>query len=414
LAVDRHWSQRTGSGARSSLSSEDGGAPASRASGVPRPRGRRLSGGSPTVRRSLRATLLIALAATILLFGGLTSSLGTAYFILVDDSPAAVAPGTRLETVVGSRGLAPAHGVLLDVTGHVLDVRGGHAGHVAVDGAPAPPELELRNGAEVTTQRGGDRSEALARTTEPVAYQSRTQGSGPVLRLAQKGRAGEREVFWGAGSGARVAAFVVVPPQPALLLREAALTNGSRAVALTFDDGPGRDTPAILDILEEKRAPATFFWLGQNAAKEPGLLARARAGGFEIENHTWSHADLAKLESAALEEEISRADEILGATRFLRPPYGSYNAQVAEVSDTLGLRLALWDVDTLDWKTRDAERIVAKVKEGARPGAVILFHDGGGDRTQTAAALPEIIDWLLEEGYSLTTMGALFATAAEA
>jgi peptidoglycan/xylan/chitin deacetylase (PgdA/CDA1 family) len=173
---------------------------------------------------------------------------------------------------------------------------------------------------------------------------------------------------------------------------------------LTFDDGPSTFTPQVLAVLAEKDISATFFWVGNVAAGRSEMVGTARDAGHEVENHSWSHADLTKLSPEAIRSEISRAAQTLGGTRFLRPPYGAYNTTVAEEAGALGQRLVLWDVDTLDWKLRETSSIVSRVQTTVRPGAVILMHDGGGDRSQTVAALPAVIDWLLNEGYALTTI----------
>ncbi len=136
-------------------------------------------------------------------------------------------------------------------------------------------------------------------------------------------------------------------------------------------------------------------------------MQQIRDGGHQIENHTWSHADLTTLTPEQISSEITRTSSMVGGTRFLRPPYGRYNATVTQVAGQLGLRLAMWDVDTGDWGADSADDILQAVREQTRPGAIILMHDGGTDRSATVAALPLVIDWLLEQGYALTTLSRL-------
>jgi peptidoglycan/xylan/chitin deacetylase (PgdA/CDA1 family) len=225
-----------------------------------------------------------------------------------------------------------------------------------------------------------------------------------VVALVQKGSDGERETFVGDTTNRTAAEFVTREPVDAVLRRSPGVTAGQKAVALTFDDGPSTFTPEIMAVLAEKSISATFFWVGNVAAGRPEMIGRAREAGHEVENHTWSHADLTTLDAEAIKSEISRAEQTLGGTRFVRPPYAAYNSSVVEQAGALGQRLVLWDVDTLDWKIREALSIVSRVQAAVRPGAVILMHDGGGDRSQTVAALPAVIDWLLNEGYALTTV----------
>ena len=123
-----------------------------------------------------------------------------------------------------------------------------------------------------------------------------------------------------------------------------------------------------------------------------------------MENHSWSHPILTQLTAEQVRSEISRTSAVIGGGHFLRPPYGTYNAAVAAVAGSLGYRLVLWTVDTLDWKTPNVGSILSLVKAETKPGAIILMHDGGADRSQTIAAIPKVIDWLLQNGYSLTTV----------
>ncbi len=177
--------------------------------------------------------------------------------------------------------------------------------------------------------------------------------------------------------------------------------------ALTFDDGPGTYTQAVLDALAAKHVPATFFVLGGAAAGNKAMIKAIKAAGHEVENHTWSHPVLTEVSAERVRSEISRTNAVIGGGRFLRPPYGTYNAAVAAQAHALGLRIALWTVDTLDWKHPSVESIMSYVKAKTKPGAIILMHDGGKNRSQTVAAIPVIVDWLFARGYSLTTVEQL-------
>jgi peptidoglycan-N-acetylglucosamine deacetylase len=185
---------------------------------------------------------------------------------------------------------------------------------------------------------------------------------------------------------------------------------GQKVAALTFDDGPSKWTQGVLDALAARHVLATFFVLGSNAAGHQDLIQKIKAAGNEVENHTWSHPILTHLTPEQVRSEISRTAAVIGGGHFLRPPYGTYNAAVAAVAGSLGYRLALWTVDTLDWKTPNVGSILSLVKAETKPGAIILMHDGGADRSQTIAAIPKVIDWLLQNGYSLTTVENLVAS----
>ncbi|MHB0978778.1 MAG: polysaccharide deacetylase family protein [Thermoleophilia bacterium] len=357
--------------------------------------------------RVFRAALLAVALAALIVAAGPGGGLGVARFVTVDGIAVAVGQGTTLAHVTAARAVSPAPGARLDVTGDVIIPGGGEPGTVEVSARPAPPEVVLDDGASITTRRGADRPEALIRKTQVLPHGIGSEGSGPVVALVRRGVDGEKELFVGQSSKRTAAAFVIVEPVDGVLRRTAGLSAGQKAVALTFDDGPSTYTGQIVAELAAKGVSATFFWIGKVAAGKSETIRQVRDAGHEVENHSWSHADLAKLDADAISAEISRTAQALGGTYFLRPPYGSYNSLVAEQAGLQGQRLALWDVDTLDWKTRDAASITARVKAGVKPGAVILMHDGGGDRSQTVAALPGIVEWLLEEGYALTTLRKL-------
>ncbi|MBU2603072.1 MAG: polysaccharide deacetylase family protein [Actinobacteria bacterium] len=354
-----------------------------------------------TVRRQRLAVVIFAL---LMVLAGPASGLGASEFVSVDGVVAQIGRDTTLAQLTGLQDLSLQPGSTLDVTGDVILPGGGASGFVSVNGRPFPAIGVLHDGATIVGRRGADRTERLRREEKGIAPVWETRGSGPVVTQVREGKPGLEERFRGEHSTAPVAAFVLREAEVGLLERTSAVPTGHKAVALTFDDGPSEHTVEILAILEKKGVPATFFWIGKVAASYKSVTANARAAGHEIENHTWGHADLTKLGADGLSAEISRGAAAVGGARFLRPPYGAYNAAVAAEAARQGQRIAMWDVDTLDWKIRDAASIASRVKAAVKPGAVILMHDGGGDRSQTVAALPGIIDWLLMNGYSLTTL----------
>lgn len=189
-----------------------------------------------------------------------------------------------------------------------------------------------------------------------------------------------------------------------------------KVIALTFDDGPHPIyTTQILDILNEFNAKATFFVVGANAEKHPSFISRQINEGHEIANHTYSHSY--KLTPHQLEEELQRTSEIIYRItgtypESFRPVGGSYNDDVINIAVEKGYQVVLWSwhQDTKDWKKPGVKKIVDKVLNGAKPGDVILFHDAGGDRTQTVEALSEIIPELQKQGYKFVTISELLNT----
>lgn len=189
--------------------------------------------------------------------------------------------------------------------------------------------------------------------------------------------------------------------------------------ALTFDDGPDAVwTPRILDILKEKKATASFFFLGKLVAGKPDAVARAAAEGHDVLSHSMSHADWRKsTPDEVLHSEVlpsfDAIDKALGrkVPRLVRPPYGAVTDDQIERLSAAGCIVIDWSIDTFDWdrKIGDPEAIVERVLSLAGPGDVILMHSGGGRRAATAEALPGIIDGLRKLGMEPVSLTRLLA-----
>jgi len=182
-----------------------------------------------------------------------------------------------------------------------------------------------------------------------------------------------------------------------------------KVIALTFDDGPDPvDTPAVLNILKEKNVRATFFVLGQAAQANPDLLKRLVLEGHEVGNHSFYH----DYQQRRLVEEMKQTDQEVFAstgahTYFYRPPGGFLSKSQLETVRKNGHIVALWSVDSKDWRNPGVKQIVDNVLKNVFPGAIILLHDGGYQRTQTVKALGPIIDALRARGYRLATLSEL-------
>ncbi|WP_235521206.1 bifunctional polysaccharide deacetylase/glycosyltransferase family 2 protein [Cellulomonas sp. Leaf395] len=227
---------------------------------------------------------------------------------------------------------------------------------------------------------------------------------------------------WQAGTattGERVP--VATPPGGPVLVADGDTLVGvplqERTVALTFDDGPDpRWTPQILDVLARENVPATFFVVGSHAVEEPELLRQVVAAGHELGGHTWSHADLSAVPTwrANLELSLGQLGLAGGAgisTSLLRPPYSSSpgDLDAAELTAVqraadAGYLVVLADRDTKDWSRPGVEQIVADGSPTGTEGQIVLLHDGGGDRSETLAALPALIERYREAGYRFTTV----------
>ncbi|GAA2859848.1 hypothetical protein Acy02nite_55960 [Actinoplanes cyaneus] len=178
-----------------------------------------------------------------------------------------------------------------------------------------------------------------------------------------------------------------------------------KTVALTFDDGPSKYTPQVLDILKRYHVKATFCMLGQNAGTYRKAAQRIVREGHRLCDHSWNHPDFTDLSNSAARSQVVRAQNRISAVtgrtpKVFRFPYGASNARTRIVVRNQGLRILGWTVDTRDWSRPGAKTIENRAVTGTRPGAVILMHDGGGNRSQTVAALDDVIRRLKAKGYT--------------
>ena len=197
-----------------------------------------------------------------------------------------------------------------------------------------------------------------------------------------------------------------------------------KKIAITFDDGPDpRWTPQILDILKGKNVPATFFVIGVDASQSPEILKREYAEGHEIGNHTYTHPNftLDEISKTQIRWELNLTQRLIESTIgvksiLFRPPFGidhqpEYAEEVAAlpIAQDMGYLIVGQKIDPHDWQQRagkqiPAQEIVDGVLRQAEDGNIVLFHDGGGDRTQTVAALPKVIDALRTQGYQFVSV----------
>jgi peptidoglycan/xylan/chitin deacetylase (PgdA/CDA1 family) len=183
-------------------------------------------------------------------------------------------------------------------------------------------------------------------------------------------------------------------------------------VALTFDDGPGPYTQQLVATLDKLGVHATFFAIGsQEQYFSAGTLAEIKSGDA-IGDHTETHPMMASLSAHDQYEELfdqMAQIEVLGGRRprLFRPPYGSFNATTFHELHHLRLLMILWSVDTADYTLPGVSAIVHTALAGAKPGAIILMHDGGGNRSETIAALPAIVKGLRKRGLRPVTVPQL-------
>lgn len=176
-------------------------------------------------------------------------------------------------------------------------------------------------------------------------------------------------------------------------------------VALTFDDGPSPEyTPEILKILNDNHIHAVFFVEGQFAKKYPDLIKQIYADGDVVANHTMHHVMLTKVSTKTMQAEISQVNEvvenIIGVQpKCLRPPYGKHNQAVDAYAHSLNMAVLTWDWNSFDYDRPGVQKLTDWVLNHTHNQYVLLLHDGGGDRSQTVAALPAIIKGIEAKGY---------------
>ena len=187
-------------------------------------------------------------------------------------------------------------------------------------------------------------------------------------------------------------------------------------VSITFDDGPNpRATPRILDVLAREGVAATFFVLGRHAERWPELVRRTADEGHQLGNHGYWHRKLHRRTPSYVREDLTRGTEAIRrasdvkAVRHFRAPHGFRSPWVTPIARSLGQRTVGWSLGVWDSAKPGADEIARRAVEGMRSGSILLLHDGDGydpegDRSQTADALPLIIDGLRARGFRFTTL----------
>lgn len=193
------------------------------------------------------------------------------------------------------------------------------------------------------------------------------------------------------------------------------LPGDEQLACITFDDGPNPvATPRILDVLQRESVRATFFVLGRHADRWPELVKRMADEGHQLGNHGYHHRKLHRRTPGYVRDDLTRgADAIERASgvrpRHFRAPHGFRNPWVTPIARSLGERTIGWSLGVWDSARPGADEIVRRTLAGMRAGSILLLHDGdgydaNGDRTQTAEALPRIIDGLRARGFRFVTL----------
>ncbi|HZD67803.1 MAG TPA: polysaccharide deacetylase family protein [Actinomycetes bacterium] len=350
---------------------------------------------SGRLRPTRRARALLWLTVTLVAMArGGPLPAGSSIPVVVDGRVLSVPALSTVNQVLRRIGVHLTVGDLLAADHTVL--RGGvYPSRVLVNGRPAAWERRLHPGDQVTVQGGRDRLEPVVHLVRQLpatvpGNPVRSLATGPAQGVLVRGRLSGR----------------VAP-----VAFRAAGTPAPLPVALTFDDGPWPGTTGqVLAVLARLRAPAAFFVVGRQVERYPALVRRELAAGMTLGTHSYSHPQpFDRLPAARMRDEIARGrrslDRLGVRPAGFRPPGGAASPAVVATAESLGHQTVLWSVDAQDWQPGvTSDQIVARVLSAVRPGAIVLLHDGGGDRSATVAALPAIIDGLRRLGLTITVL----------
>ncbi len=248
-------------------------------------------------------------------------------------------------------------------------------------------------------------------------------GEGEIVSVDESRSDGLRRISVD-GAGNFTAAYLHFPQFPTLYHQ-----GGGKPtqVSITFDDGPDpKWTPQVLDLLKAANIKAAFFLVGVNAERYPDLVRRIVAEGHEIGNHTYYHPNLGACWPEHIRLELNATQLLLETitgrtTTLFRPPYAADTSPSGinellplEIAQDLNYLVVLENIDPQDWSRPGIDVIVTRVKQQRRDGNIILLHDGGGDRSETVAALPQILDYLNTRGDTVVPLSTLLGTTRDA
>jgi peptidoglycan/xylan/chitin deacetylase (PgdA/CDA1 family) len=336
--------------------------------------------------------------------------------ISVEGFDVRVPAGTSVRDLIRDGLVAAQPGDVLGVRSGVARAHGGGAPVVMFDHDPVGADARVYPGVAVTSSRGRDTRERTVEDWVAVPPEVQTVGSGPDVGVLQIGSPGLVHGMVGEESHGVVATWSVAATAVPMIVERRPFTPGAKTVALTFDDGPWvGQTAQVLDILAAENVKATFFMNGVRIRMQPELARRVVIEGHLVGNHTQTHLRLGRATPSQVVYQLTAGRDTIRTytgvvARYFRAPGGTVTPVVRREAQKLGERVIGWSVDPKDWQKAPAGKIANRVVGAVRPGAIVLLHDGGGDRSRTIAALPEIIRRLKEMGYRFVTLDDLYPT----
>lgn len=344
--------------------------------------------------------------------------------VTVNGKEVTVNSGATTATLVEEGFVKPTPGNLVAVDGSLITMGEGEPFSATINGEKATTDAKLAKDMTIEIGNGGDITEDFTSTQEVIPFDTvnddtsfEAYWAGSIHEM-KDGVDGLRTVKTGVISGKTVSEDTV--PAIAGGYHNYTVQTDQPVIALTFDDGPWPETTdEILDILEANGAKATFFTIGEQVEPYSAAVKRAEAMGCEVCTHSWDHAsgsgggvDLTLMSPSEQIDEITQGyaaiANVLGKepTHIIRAPGGNFHDDIINTLWSYVDAEIGWDVDTKDWSLPGSDSIAAAILS-VEPGQVILMHDGGGDRTQTVAALREALPVLIERGYKCVTVSEL-------
>lgn len=301
-------------------------------------------------------------------------------------------------------------GNLVSVVGSVIETGTGSPVVLGVNGKVVPNDTILKNGDVITATSGQNvvEKKITSQVQGHIGFDQR--GNGPVVTVVTPGSNPVTAVVQGEKSGAEVSRTLAKAGVRPLVQYNTYSNPTFKIVALTFDDGPSPTyTKRVLAVLKRYNVHATFFELGYQIKKYPDITREVAAAGNQVALHSEHHIRLAHAPVEKVQKEVTEGKktikEVTGKNpTFMRPPYGSVDGSVFDALYENNLGIGLWSIDTRDWSRPGVKHIVRVAKKYSYPGAVILMHDGGGNRQQTVDALPKIIEAYKKAGYNFVTL----------
>jgi len=368
-----------------------------------------------SLRAPAVAALIIALAVVVaIVFGPYIFRFPVA--ISLNGEEIAVPFGTRVGEVAAEH-IDPdyLYGILFAVDETILDEHGGGQPIFIADGESIEADTPIRRQEVIIVNRGADQTETIVEETIETAPEQtlRRTGTGSLRQLIPA-EPGIKIRSYGEVSGIEVSIEKVSEPQRGEIRRSSLPSNGTRKIALTFDDGPHPEyTPALLRVLERYEVQATFFLLGREVSAHPEIAKQIVEAGHQVANHSYNHPDYRDLDNEERHADFIRSQDVIEEAtgvrpNWVRPPYGAMDESAELFWLKEGMKIALWSIDPVDWQRPGVDAITDEVVSNVHPGAVPVLHDAGGNRSQTVRATRNIIRELRDMDYTFVTIEELY------